>query len=461
MARAAVSQETCPGWSKLALFARRSVAMGLAILARLFCWCEGICFWLDWRSELELRRWLMRGRQSAGPSVLRVNKECLRHLSRADFVLVMLNIAGGWLGRGGRLRKVFCAAIFFAMLGCAAHAPVVVAREAILPQSGLAKSDAARIVTDETGRRVAIPADVRRVVSLAPNLTETIYALGLEERLAGDTDYCDTPPAAKLKPHVGGAQNPSLEAIVALHPDLVLATTSINRIETVDGLAKVGIAVYTTDPQTVRGMLESTERIAGLMGAETRGTALVAKLQARLDAVSARLADVPPVHALFVVWEDPLITIGQNTFIADALRWAGAESVILSQQKWPRVSFEEVVRLQPDYIVFASNHAGFRAEELGALRSREAWKQLRAVELGHIAVISEEINRSSPGLVDAIEQLAREVHPEAFLKKENGKVKMENGSPVRVGAIEEFDTRAGFRPAPTAKFDDAYLGAAL
>ncbi|HWZ53276.1 MAG TPA: helical backbone metal receptor [Candidatus Acidoferrales bacterium] len=332
----------------------------------------------------------------------------------------------------------------------------------------MAKSDAARIVTDETGRRVAIPADVKRVVTLAPNLTETIYALGLEERLAGDTDYCDTPPAAKLKPHVGGAQNPSLEAIVALHPDLVLATTSINRIETVDGLAKVGVAVYTTDPQTVRGMLESTARIAELMGAEAQGAALVAKLQARLDGLAARLADVPQVHALFVVWEDPLITIGQNTFIADALRWAGAESVILSQQKWPRVSFEEVVRLQPDYIVFASDHAGFGAEQLGALRTREAWKQLRAVELGHIAVISEEINRPSPGLVDAIEQLAREVHPDAFPKKENGKVplenrkvKMESGSSVRVAAIEELDARAGLRPAPTAKFDDACLGAAL
>ena len=134
--------------------------------------------------------------------------------------------------------------------------------------------------------------------------------------------------------------------------------------------------------------------------------------------------------------------------------------MIVSGQKWPHITFEEVVRLQPDYIVFASNHAGFGAEELGALRSREAWKQLRAVELGHIAVISEEINRPSPGLVDAIEQLAREVHPDAFLKKENGKVKMENGSPVPVGAIEEFDTRAGLRPAPTAKFDDAYLGVA-
>src|SRR6202030_2602348 len=138
-------------------------------------------------------------------------------------------------------------------------------------------------------------------------------------------------------------------------------------------------------------------------------------------------ADVPLVHALFVVWEDPLITIGQNTFIADAMRWAGAESVILSQQKWPHISFEEVVRLQPEYIVFASDHAGFGAEQLGALRTREAWKQLRAVDLGHIAVISEEINRRSPGLVDAIEQLAREVHPEIFGAAENGKVKIENG----------------------------------
>jgi iron complex transport system substrate-binding protein len=363
------------------------------------------------------------------------------------------------------------------MLGCiAAHAaasaldaahPTLVASAAVLPQSGAAKSEAARIVTDETGRRVAIPADVKRVVTLAPNLTETIYALGLEEGLAGDTDYCDTPPAAKLKPHVGGAQNPSLEAIVALHPDLVLATTSINRIETVEGLAKVGVAVYTTDPQTVRGMLESTARIAGLMGAEARGSALVARLQARLDSLAARLVDVPQVHALFVVWEDPLITIGQNTFIADALRWAGAESVILSQQKWPRVSFEEVVRLQPDFIVFASDHAGFDSEELGALRSRAEWKQLRAVELGHIAVISEEINRPSPGLVDAIEQLAREVHPDAVLKKENEKGalenrkgKMEKGNSVRVAAIEEFDGRAGLRPAPT-KVVDPYLGAGL
>jgi len=360
------------------------------------------------------------------------------------------------------------------MLGGAAHTALVAASAAVLSQSSVANTAPGRVVTDETGRRVAIPADVKRVVTLAPNLTETIYALGLEGRLAGDTDYCNTPAAAKLKPHVGGAQNPSLEAIVALHPDLVLATTSINRIATVDALAKVGIAVYTTDPQTVRGMLESTARIADAMGASAQGAELVARLQARLDALAARLANVPPVHVLFVVWENPLITIGQNTFIADALRWAGAESVIVSKQKWPDITFEEVARLQPDYIVFASNHAGFEKDELSALRSRADWKQLRAVELGHVAVMSEEVNRPSPGLVDAIEQLAREVHPDAFRdtekkeshrstearRQENRNVKVQNRDAVRVAAIEKSDTRAGLRSAPIAGLG-ACRGAAL
>jgi iron complex transport system substrate-binding protein len=334
-------------------------------------------------------------------------------------------------------RAIFLSAAFCCLMTCCAANGTLArtARAEIrgVAQSGASKSDAATsapatIVIDETGRRVAIPADVKRVVTLAPDLTETIYALGLEGKLAGDTDYCDTPPAAKLKPHVGGPQSPSLEAIVALHPDLVLATTSINRSVTVDALAKIGVAVYTANPHTVRGMLASTKRIAELMGAGEQGAALVARAQARLDVIAARLADTPPVHVLFVVWENPLITIGQNTFIADALRWAGAESVILAKQNWPQITFEEVVRLEPDYIVFSSNHTGFGAKELASLRTKAGWKDLRAVELGHLAVMSEEVDRPSPGLVDAIEELARALHPEAFREAENGKVKMENGA---------------------------------
>ena len=269
-------------------------------------------------------------------------------------------------------------------------------------------------VVDEVGRHVNLPAQVNRVVTLSPDLTETIYALGLEEKLAGDTNYCDTPPAAKLKPHIGTAQNPSLEAIVALRPDLVLASTSINRRETVDELAKLGLAVYTTNPHTVRGVLDSIADVAGAMGAASEGQTLILQLRARLDVLHKRLNDLPLAHVFFVVWEDPLITIGQNTFIADALKWAGAESVILADQNWPQISFEEVVRVQPDYIVFTSNHSGDSGKLLAELRSRPDWKGLHAVELGHVVNVSDEIARPSVGLIQAIEELAREVHAEAF-----------------------------------------------
>lgn len=117
---------------------------------------------------------------------------------------------------------------------------------------------------------MTVPAEAKRIVSLAPNLTETVYALGLGDRLVGDTNFCDTPEAAKSKPHVGDPQNPSIETIVALHPDLVLATTSINRVDTADALKRLGIPVYTSDPHTVRGMLDSTSHVADVIGADAR-----------------------------------------------------------------------------------------------------------------------------------------------------------------------------------------------
>jgi iron complex transport system substrate-binding protein len=339
---------------------------------------------------------------------------------------------------GVRHQRIFVAAILGALAFCcaqkawadrrAAAALNGAHRAAQVEGQAAVKDVAGKTVIDETGRRVTVQGEVKHIVTLAPDLTETIYALGLDERLAGDTTACDTPAAAREKPHVGGPVSPNLEAIVALHPDLVLATTTINRRETVDALRRLGIAVYTSDPHTVRGTLDSIARMAEITGAGAEGTALVARLQARLDALQARLGDLPLVHVLFVVWEEPLITIGQNTFIADALRWAGGESVIQSDQNWPRVGLEEVVRLQPEYIVLTGDHLQAEGAEGTDFRTRAGWRELRAVEMGHVAVIGDGVDRPSPGLIDAIEQLAHVLHPDAFKEKgENGKVDMENG----------------------------------
>jgi iron complex transport system substrate-binding protein len=317
------------------------------------------------------------------------------------------------------MRAVVVRAAIVAVVLCASAAPRTAGARFVA--RGGAQASATRVVTDEVGRRAVMPARVNRIVTLAPNLTETVYALGLEDKLAGDTNFCDTPPAAKKKPHVGDPQDPSLEAIVALRPDLVLATTSINVESTADALARLGIAVYTTDSHTVRGTLDSIAHIADVAGVPDRGTTLVTHLQNRLDALHAKLADLTMVHVLFVVWEDPLITIGENTFIADALRWAGAESIVLSENNWPQLSLEEVVRLQPDYIVFTSGHEGAAKSELADLRAKPVWRDLDAVEMGHVVDVSEEALRPAPGLVDAIEQLAHEVHPEAFAQRDENR----------------------------------------
>jgi iron complex transport system substrate-binding protein len=272
-------------------------------------------------------------------------------------------------------------------------------------------------VTDEIGRTIRIPRDIHRIVSLAPSLTETIYALGLQDRLVGDTDYCDFPPEAQQKPKVGGAINPSLEAIAALHPDVVLVTKNLNRLDTVQALAEIGIPSYATDPHTVDAIITSVARLSSLLGAPETGTALAADLDRHVSALHKRLAPLPPRRVLFIVWIDPLMSIGNGTFIADALRDAGAVSVIDSSQNWPQVNLEEVVRLQPEFLIFVESHSGAAPHGADALADLPGWRLLNAVRNRRYATISDAINRPAPRLISAVEDLARQLHPEAFAAK--------------------------------------------
>jgi iron complex transport system substrate-binding protein len=268
---------------------------------------------------------------------------------------------------------------------------------------------------DEAGRTVRVPQPVLRIISLAPSLTETIYALGLQDRLIADTDFCDFPADAQKKTKVGGGLNPSLEQIVALKPDLVLLAKSFNRIETLHALETLGIPAYGTEPHTVQQIISSTERLAGVLGAPEAGSALAADLQRHLADLQQHLNGFPPRRVLFVVWSDPLISIGRDTFIADALKRAGASSIVDSAQDWPQMSLEEVVRLQPDFLVFAGSHSEAGQNDFDVLAERPGWRGLDAVRNRHFAVISDAVNRPAPRIVSAIEDLARQLHPEAFV----------------------------------------------
>jgi iron complex transport system substrate-binding protein len=274
-----------------------------------------------------------------------------------------------------------------------------------------------REVIDETGRTVRIPQPVMRIVSLAPSLTETVYALGLQDRLVGDTDYCDYPPEAQKKQKVGGPINPSLEEIAHLRPDVVLVTRHLNTLDTVHSLDALGIPSYATDPRNVDEIVASAKRLGDVLGAAEAGEALTGDLQHRLDVLRHKIGVLPPRRVLFVVWTDPLISIGKDTFIADALRRAGAVSIIDSKQDWPHVNLEEVAHLQPEVLVFADSHSETTSQHLDVLATRPAWRIMNAVRERKFAVISEAVNRPAPRIVTAIEELAEKLHPEAFVEK--------------------------------------------
>lgn len=291
--------------------------------------------------------------------------------------------------------------------------PITLPAQTKLPSTNVPTHE----VVDEFGRTVRLPLSPLRIVSLAPSLTETIYALGLQDRLVGDTDYCDYPPDAQRKTKVGGAINPNLEEIASLHPDLVLVTKSINRLETVRALDTLGIPSYATDPHTVEDILSSTHKLAAVLGVPDTGKNINEELQGRLDALKAKLTGATPRTVLFVVWTEPLISVGQGTFIADALRKAGAVSIVQSEKDWPQMSLEEVVRLQPEYLVFAESHSASADRDFDLLAARPGWDILQAVQKRRYAVISDAVNRPAPRIVSAIEDLALQLHPDLFHAK--------------------------------------------
>lgn len=310
--------------------------------------------------------------------------------------------------------RVPCALAFALLLGGAVTYGAAPPQQSTSQQSSDAVAPSTILVVDDVGRQITVPQPVRRIVSIAPSATETIFALGAGDRIVGDSDNCDYPAEAKTKPRVGGPQNPNLEQVIALHPDLVVATKEGNRRETSDALERLHVPVYGMHATTVEEVLQSVQHLADVIGAGEQGKALVASLEARLDDLQHKLANVTPSRVLFVVWTEPLISTGRQTFIADVLKRAGAESVIDTTQDWPHVSMEEVVHQQPEYIVFASDDPNDADAQFAALHDLPGWRDLKAMRDKKLVIVSEAINRPATRLVDVVEQLSRELHPEAF-----------------------------------------------
>lgn len=277
----------------------------------------------------------------------------------------------------------------------------------------LAAPAAAFTVRDMLGREVTLAAPPARIVSLVPSVTEIVYALGAETHLAGVTDFCDYPPAARGKPRVGGMIDPNLEAIVALKPDLVIATTEGGREETVAQLKRLRIPTYLVAAHRVSDMTALIARVGELTERRDAAATLVARLEQRIAAVTRAVLTRPRPRVLYVLWPEPLIVPGREALVTELIRLAGGESITAGEgDSYPRYSLEAAVARAPEVILLANHGAG-----TGPVHE-EKWRSLTslpAIRAGRLQRVNGDLlHRYGPRIVDGLEQLARAIHPEAF-----------------------------------------------
>ena len=276
-----------------------------------------------------------------------------------------------------------------------------------------AASSGAFTLVDQRGKTLTLPEPPRRIVSLVPSATELLFALGAEDRLVGVTDFCDFPPAARRKPRVGGMVSPSLEAIVALKPDVVVVTPAGNREETLVQLERLRIPVFAANPTSVGEVLDLVARLGTLGSRPAEAASLAASLARRVRGISARVAGLTRPRVLYVLWPDPLIVPGRGSVISELIGLAGGQSITADGgEGYPRYSVEAAVARNPEVILLGGHRSQSRA------LAREPWERfvgLPAIRRGRLhAVDGDVFHRYGSRMVDGLEELARLFHPDAF-----------------------------------------------
>ena len=266
---------------------------------------------------------------------------------------------------------------------------------------------AARTVIDELGRTVTVPDHPHRLVCLMPNVVDDVYALGAGSDVIAVSDYTKYPPEAKAKPSVGLPLSPSIETIVSLHSDLVLASGDLNQMTTVKELEKLGTPVFVVNPHGIEGIYKSIESLGKALNRGLEANKLVSGLREREARVRKNTEGKPSPKVLMLVWYDPIVTAGKDAYITNMIEIAGGNSVSADvPQEWPEVSLEFILSRAPEVllIVRGSNVS------LDAIRGRAGWLSLPAMRNNRIYFVDDRIEFPSPVAFDALEDLTNQFH---------------------------------------------------
>lgn len=269
-----------------------------------------------------------------------------------------------------------------------------------------------RSFIDDTGRRIYLAKTPNRVVSLAPSVTEMLFAIGAGAQVVGVTQFCDYPPEASQKAKIGYA-NPNIETLVALQPDLIVAPQEYLKPDLIGKLEQLKIPVFILADRMVEDVLAHIQTFGRMLDRSTEATALGMDLRQQIARIKSRTQDAAPVRVLYVLNSEPLITVGPGSYIDQLIGLAGGINVAAkSAAAYPRLSMEVVLQENPDILLFPVGTAeGISESEQQAWRK---WSTLTAVKRNNLRQIPADLlNRPGPRIGKALELLADLFHPPA------------------------------------------------
>ena len=255
-------------------------------------------------------------------------------------------------------------------------------------------------------------ADELRVVSLAPSVTETLFALGAGPDVVGVSQYCDYPPQVRSLPRVGSFLTPNIEAIIALRPTLVIGLGLSSDVRELRALNSMGYPVLLVGDDSLQQIESSIETIGARIGRESQAHQLVAQIRTQIGTVRERLANAKPETALMLVGHQPIVAVGAGTFLSELLQIARAQNIAAAAgEEWPRLSMEYIIAMRPEVILDGSMGTDPSS-------SSDFWKNyptIPAVREHRVYGYSEDsILHSGPRVGQSLETIARMIHPEAW-----------------------------------------------